>query len=99
MDLWSLPTKLYVAELLERGVRVLIYVGTYDSVCGWTANRLWVEKLEWSGLSEFLAQPWSTWRVDGREVGDVKSTGLLSLASVWGAGHMVSKLTIIPYNS
>ncbi|KLO15766.1 alpha/beta-hydrolase [Schizopora paradoxa] len=88
MDLWSLPTQFYVAELLERGVRVLIYVGTFDSVCGWTSNRLWVEKLQWSGLNNFLAQPWTTWRVDGREVGDVKSTSLLSLASVWGAGHM-----------
>jgi len=88
MDLWATPTQYHVAELLERGVRVLIYAGTYDSVCGWTANKMWVEKLAWRRGDEFSRQPWKTWEIDGREVGDVKSTGLLSLVSVWGAGHM-----------
>lgn len=90
MDLWKTPTQFHVAELLERGVRVLIYAGTYDSVCGWTSNRMWVEKLAWGGKNAFLEQPWRTWTVDGREVGDVRSTDLLSLVSVWDAGHMAS---------
>jgi len=88
MDPWSSPTQFYVAELLERGMRVLIYVGTYDSVCGWTSNKLWVEKLEWRGRDKFTKQPFGFWEVDGRAVGDVKSTDLLSLVSIWGAGHM-----------
>lgn len=25
----------YIAQLLERGIRVLIYVGTYDMACNW----------------------------------------------------------------
>jgi hypothetical protein len=28
-------TQFYVAELLERGIKVLIYVGTYDWICNW----------------------------------------------------------------
>lgn len=47
MDKWRVPNHFYVASLLERGVKVLIYAGTLDWQCNWVANRLWVEKLEW----------------------------------------------------
>jgi carboxypeptidase C (cathepsin A) len=43
------PTYHYVAALLERGIRVLIYVGEYDWICNWVGNRAWTEALEWSG--------------------------------------------------
>src|ERR1700761_9608830 len=49
LDKWAVPTQHYVAGLLDRGVRVLIYAGTYDWQCNWVANRMWVDKLEWSG--------------------------------------------------
>ena len=29
------PTEYYIAALLERGIRVLIYVGANDWVCNW----------------------------------------------------------------
>ena len=29
------PTEYYIAALLERGVRVLVYVGANDWVCNW----------------------------------------------------------------
>ena len=29
------PTELYIGALLERGVRVLIYVGENDWICNW----------------------------------------------------------------
>lgn len=34
MDEYHL-TQFYISELLERGVKVLIYVGTYDWICNW----------------------------------------------------------------
>lgn len=34
-DRYSQMAQLYVAELLERGLDVLIYVGTYDMICNW----------------------------------------------------------------
>ncbi|KAL5513246.1 hypothetical protein ACEPAH_3644 [Sanghuangporus vaninii] len=40
LDLLAQPTQQYVAELLARDVRVLIYVGTYDWICNRTSNRI-----------------------------------------------------------
>ncbi|EIN10271.1 peptidase S10 serine carboxypeptidase [Punctularia strigosozonata HHB-11173 SS5] len=93
LDKWAVPTQYYVAGLLERGVRVLIYAGTYDWQCNWVANKLWVDKLEWSGHEEYVKAEWRDWRVgeDGEKAGETKSAagGLLTFATVRGAGHMV----------
>lgn len=35
MDEYTHQTQDYVAELLERGVRVLVYAGTLDWICNW----------------------------------------------------------------
>lgn len=90
MDKYYSPTQFYVSSLLERGVRMLIYAGTYDWQCNWVANKLWVEKLEWEGKEAFNEEDWRTWSVDGEGAGITKSSGVLTFASVWGAGHMMS---------
>lgn len=90
MDKWGFPTQYYVSSLLDRGVRVLIYLGTYDWQCNASANKLWVEKLEWYGQDSYLAQPWREWIVDGGIAGETKKSGLLTVATVSGAGHMMS---------
>jgi hypothetical protein len=41
------PTGLWVAGLLERGVRALIYVGEHDWIC--VSNARWVAALDWPG--------------------------------------------------
>lgn len=74
----------------QRGVRVLIYLGTYDWQCNASANKLWVERLEWSGRMEYLINTWRDWSVDGKKAGETKSSGLLTVATVNGAGHMIS---------
>ena len=75
----------------QRGIRVLIYLGTYDWQCNASANKLWVERLEWSGQAEYLINSWRNWTVGGKKVGDTKSSGLLTVATVDGAGHMISR--------
>ncbi|KAF8883441.1 Alpha/Beta hydrolase protein [Infundibulicybe gibba] len=89
MDKWAVPTQYYVAGLLDRGIRVLIYAGTYDWQCNWVANKLWADRLEWSGKAEYNAQEWKEWTVDGNRVGEIKQTPLLTFATIRGAGHMV----------
>ena len=73
----------------------MIYLGTYDWQCNASANKLWVERLEWSGQVEYLANPWRDWTVGNKKAGETKSSGLLTVATVNGAGHMISHLSAI----
>ncbi|KAG6916576.1 hypothetical protein DXG01_006347 [Tephrocybe rancida] len=95
MDKWAVPTQHYVSNLLDRGIRILIYAGTYDWQCNWVANKLWVDKLEWSGSEDYKAQEWRNWIVGGKAVGEVKTTDLLTFATIRGAGHMMSTIFTI----
>ncbi|EIN13164.1 serine carboxypeptidase [Punctularia strigosozonata HHB-11173 SS5] len=83
------PTYLYVAALLERGVRALIYVGAYDWVCNWVGNEKWTLALEWTGQEEFKGQDLREWTVDGVTAGKTRSAQGLTFATIAGAGHMV----------
>ncbi|KIJ51018.1 hypothetical protein M422DRAFT_65598 [Sphaerobolus stellatus SS14] len=74
LDRFSHKAQFYVAELLERGIDVLIYVGTYDLICNWET---------------FAAQPLRDWTVDGKKAGRTRSFGGLTYATIEGAGHMV----------
>ena len=95
MDSLRVQTSFFLEGLLERGVRVLIYVGTHDWICNWVGNRKMADGLEWSGAESFRKQELKTWsRVKGMEVekpaGQFKTTGDLTFLTVYGAGHMVS---------
>jgi carboxypeptidase C (cathepsin A) len=83
------PTYLWVAGLLERGVRTLIYVGENDWTCNWVGNARWVRALEWSGADGFAAVPEGTWSLDGEEQGRAQTYGPLSFVTIRGAGHLV----------
>jgi len=82
-------TPLYVASLLERGIRVLIYVGENDWICNWVGNENWVMQLDWSGAKAFREGKKGEWSVDGKEVGQLRTSGGLTFATIRGAGHMV----------
>ncbi|KAH7909697.1 serine carboxypeptidase [Hygrophoropsis aurantiaca] len=78
----------YVAALLERGIRTLIYAGEYDWICNWVGNEAWTRNMKWSGQKGYVAQPLRTWSVDGHEVGKTRSANGLTFATIQGAGHM-----------
>lgn len=86
------PTYDYVAALLDRGVRVLIYVGRNDWICNHLGNEAWTTQFEWSGHDEFASQPLREWIVDGRKAGFTRKAKGLMYVSVDGAGHMVRRL-------
>jgi carboxypeptidase C (cathepsin A) len=90
LDKWGAHTQDYVANLLDRGVRILIYAGTYDWQCNWVANKLWVDKLLWSRSDVYQEESWREWMVDGRVVGEVKQTYPLTFVTIREAGHMIS---------
>lgn len=84
--------ELYVSELLERGVRVLIYAGTYDWIGNWVGNERWTMAMEWSGQEGFRAQELKEWTIDGeRAAGKFRSYRNLTFATIYAAGHMVSQ--------
>ncbi|KAH7102844.1 serine carboxypeptidase [Auriculariales sp. MPI-PUGE-AT-0066] len=79
----------YIEELLERGVRVLQYAGTYDLACSWVSNLWNVHDMQWTGRESFNEIGLQSWNFDGQVAGQVKSFGGLTFATVYAASHMV----------
>lgn len=96
-------TWLYVSGLLERGVRVLSYVGTFDWICNHIGNEMWLEALQWTGKASYNSAQLADWKVKGKVAGSYKTSGNLSVSirptrrqssssqhlKIVGAGHMV----------
>ncbi|KAF5312209.1 hypothetical protein D9619_003688 [Psilocybe cf. subviscida] len=87
MDEWR-PAQYHVAALLERGIRVLVYVGKNDFICNHVGNKAWIDELEWSGRDDFARQPTHEWLVDGKAAGVTKGARGLTFTIIDGAGHM-----------
>lgn len=83
-------TSAYASALLERGIKILFYVGNYDLMCNWISVEKWTRALEWHGQAEFNVTPLREWNVDGKRAGLTRSFKGLTFATVEGAGHMVS---------
>lgn len=94
MDEWR-PAQYHVAALLERGIRVLVYVGKNDFICNHVGNKAWVDELEWTGGNDYASQPMREWLVNGKPAGVTKGAHGLTFAIIDGAGHMVRPLTLL----
>ncbi|KZS92434.1 serine carboxypeptidase [Sistotremastrum niveocremeum HHB9708] len=89
-----IQTKFYLENLLDRGVRVLIYVGTYDGACNWVGNHRMVNSLEWRDSHTFVQKELMPWHVSNSHektppAGSVKTAGGLTFLTIEEAGHMV----------
>ncbi|KAI0779113.1 serine carboxypeptidase [Irpex lacteus] len=84
------PSPFYIAALLERGIRTLIYVGANDWICNWIGNQNMLLNLDWTGSDAFKASELREWKVDGEVAGQTRSAGKLTFVTIDGAGHMVS---------
>lgn len=93
-DGWH-QTQLYIAELLERGVRVLIYAGTHDFIANWIGNERWTLNMEWSGKSNFAELPSEEWEIDGKAAGKSRTFGDFTFVTIYGAGHFVGGVSTI----
>ncbi|KIJ32381.1 hypothetical protein M422DRAFT_124921, partial [Sphaerobolus stellatus SS14] len=91
LDKWRLPAQFYVANLLERGVRILLYAGTYDWQCNWSVNWLWSDELEWSGGNDFRTQALRDWSLPGKTTiaGQTRTARNLTFNTIYAGGHMV----------
>ena len=88
-------------ELVEDGIRVLIYAGDADMACNYVGNERWVEELETKFQPEFkknAKQPWVT--LDKGELsgwvrsagGDGATSGNITYVQVHAAGYVPSLL-------
>ncbi|GAB9475599.1 hypothetical protein Gpo141_00012687 [Globisporangium polare] len=50
---WSMSYHTLVADMLNDGLRVLIYAGDADLMCNWQGNQAWTNALEWKGHEGF----------------------------------------------
>jgi cathepsin A (carboxypeptidase C) len=85
-------------ELINDGVRLLVYAGNADMMCNFIGNERWVEELDTKFHQEFSTAksiPWITIE-GGKLAGTVRSSGgggftagNISFVTVFEAGHMV----------
>ncbi|KAI9998969.1 hypothetical protein PInf_003633 [Phytophthora infestans] len=87
----------YVADLLNDGVRVLLYVGDADTMCNWSGNKAWIDALEWKGKEEFndaedkslMTQDLLNPDAALLNAGTARTFENLALVRIFNAGHMV----------
>ncbi|KAG6612818.1 putative serine protease family S10 [Phytophthora cinnamomi] len=84
-----ISTSSLVGDLLDDGVRVLIYAGDADLECNWSGNLAWLQALEWAGAAAFNAAEMQDMVVDGEAAGSVITADKLTFIRVFNAGHMV----------
>mmetsp|Transcript_23277 Transcript_23277/g.69716 ORF Transcript_23277/g.69716 Transcript_23277/m.69716 type:complete len:434 (+) Transcript_23277:141-1442(+) len=76
-------------EMLEAGIRMLIYAGDQDYICNWLGNQAWTLALPWSGQEAFNATAVADWSVAGEKAGELRKSGPFAFLRVLDAGHMV----------
>ncbi|KAG6329897.1 hypothetical protein ID866_9191 [Astraeus odoratus] len=91
-------TPALLPELVNNGVRLLVYAGNTDMTCNYMGEERWLEILQTKFLDEFLDAPTEIWTtVHSRKVaGTVRSAGSngsragnVTFVTVYNAGHMV----------
>lgn len=80
-----------IPDLLESGIRVMIYAGDVDYICNWLGNKHWTLKLEWPHKDDFgAAEDKDYFLEDGKtKLGRVRTHSGFSFVQVYQAGHMV----------
>ncbi|KAJ6467467.1 serine carboxypeptidase [Mycena vulgaris] len=86
-------TKSVVTELVDEGIRLLVYAGNVDMACNYMGNSRWVAELPSTHKDAFGDAPFRPWIVSGRPAGVVRSVGdgagNVTYLTVYEAGHMV----------
>ncbi|KAF7728044.1 hypothetical protein EC973_006680 [Apophysomyces ossiformis] len=89
---WMRPYVRLLPDLLNNGIRLLVYAGDNDFVCNWVGNKAWTLELQWDGQQEYNTSNDKTWLSRSRaEAGEMRTSkdGRLTFLRVYKAGHMV----------
>jgi carboxypeptidase C (cathepsin A) len=78
-----------LVEILNSGLRVLVYSGQYDIICNHLGTDKMLRLLPWTGQSEWLKSQPGVWIVDKQPAGYIQSFKNLHSLLVLDSGHMV----------
>ena len=79
-----------IPDMLEAGIKTLIYAGDVDFICNYIGNMHWALELEWAGKKDFNAAVETAYNMtDGTPIGKFRSHGPFTFLQVFQAGHMV----------
>lgn len=85
----------YMAELLDAGIRVLVYNGDRDLSTNAPGSEILLNSMEWKGMNEWKQASRALWMVQDRERhqkvvgGYAKELQGLAFVVVYNSGHMV----------
>jgi hypothetical protein len=86
----------YVAELLDDGIKVLVYNGDRDLSVNAQGSEKLLDAMGWSGADGWSKARRSLWMVDDKVAGYAKSYANLDFVIVSNSGHMVPNNVPIP---
>ncbi|KAJ6581905.1 Alpha/Beta hydrolase protein [Mycena capillaripes] len=78
-----------LGNIVDSGIRVLIWAGDADIICNWLGNQAAVLAMEWSGKAELAAMPLTNITLAGNPIAAVQNVNNFSFARVYAAGHEV----------
>jgi len=79
-----------LSELVNSGLRVLLWHGDADIVCNWLGGLSVAQNLIWYGNETFNATPMTNITVNGKTVAAVQNAYNFTFARVYGSGHEVA---------
>jgi carboxypeptidase C (cathepsin A) len=62
-----------LSELLNGGLRVLVYSGQFDMICHHLGTEKALEQLEWSGRGDWLRAQSGVWLLEKQPAGYMKA--------------------------
>jgi len=82
----------YIAQLLDGGIRVLMYNGDRDMACLAAGTEQLLNSMKWSGSDQWYSTPRGLWAVEDEPAGYAKAYKNLEFVVLYNSGHLA------PYN-
>jgi cathepsin A (carboxypeptidase C) len=82
---WMKNYQNQIPDLLNAGIRVLIYAGDCDFICNWLGNKAWTLKMDWPGRNSFNAAQDHDWN-NGK--GIARTSKNFTFLQVHNAGYV-----------
>lgn len=80
-----------VTEILNSGIKVLVYSGDQDFICNWKGGEQWTHDISWKNGDQFRKAQYKTRYTKGNKqvIGQSRKYKNLEFLAVKGAGHVV----------